>query len=150
MEFLTLNWFTFLPLGIGIVLVLITALFIFLAVRDAGRDWFFDSGWGLSGLFLGLFAVTLTIIGAIVLIPYDHRYWSIYQANGTVLETTNSFVNGSGDLTTGSAIVVVDGVSERLIVRDERLTGQADVEVTVNCSLEWVPYGADRYNCWLG
>lgn len=100
-------------------------------------------GGVVTGLGVAAFLVLL-----ILLIPYDIKYLSYYNVEGVVEGVTRTFVQGSGDLT-NVPVVNVTGFDTALVVEDARVYNYVGQDVNFTCSVEWVPYGADRLNCFI-
>lgn len=96
---------------------------------------------------VAFFSVVIAIIWLILLIPYKPVYHHWYSASGTVESVTNIFEGGSGEISPGY-VVELDSVDRPLMFNDPRIL-KADGEINVACSVEWVPAGVDRLNCWI-
>lgn len=104
------------------------------------------SGWSIVAIVWWSVAGVILIAWTAALIPFQSQYHVLYHVEGTVESVTNAFESGSGDLTS-SPVVRLDTLDRAAVVSDPRIMDLVDQEVTLLCSIEWVPYGLDRLNC---
>lgn len=105
-------------------------------------------GWFVSAGGVGVFSIIGIIISVCSFIPFQSAYHHWYSTAGTVESVTNIFEGGSGEISPGY-VVELDTVDKPMVFTDPRILRELDEEVNVTCSLEWVPAGVDRLNCWL-
>lgn len=112
------------------------------------RDEYLDmmGGWQIVGSLVTGLGGLLAVAWLVMLIPFQSQYHVLYQVEGTVESVTNAFESGSGDLTS-SPVVRLDTLDRAAVVSDPRIMDLVDQEVTLLCSVEWVPYGLDRLDC---
>lgn len=102
---------------------------------------------------LGAWAVTVVasmlVSGTLIaLLPMSPRYWNFYDIHGKVEKITNAITtddNGYARI----PVVTLEGFSLPVVVDDPRILTLKGKNVDLLCTVEWVPYGADRYNCGI-
>lgn len=109
-------------------------------------DKWHDTGAAIFFMLVAAFAGALTTASIVMAIPFQAKYLVFYHVDGTVQSVTNAFESGSGDITS-SPVVRLDTLDRAAVVSDPRVMDLVDKQVTLLCSLEWVPYGMDRLNC---
>lgn len=103
--------------------------------------------WWVRNVLL-LFTPFLVIVTAILLFPFQPKYWLLTEHTGTIATLSNRFAAGSGDLKTYT--LTLKGENAPLVVNDSRITGLGiGQHVSLTCSLQWVYGGADITNCYL-
>lgn len=105
-----------------------------------------STGAGIFVFLLAVFAGMGVLASILLAIPFQSKYLVYYNVDGTVLSVTNAFDSGSGDITS-SPVVRLDSLDHGVVVSDPRVMDLVGEEVTLLCSIEWVPYAADRLNC---
>ena len=69
---------------------------------------------------------------------------------GTILSATNTFVEGTGNLTGGTYVVELDSTDELLLTGSARIQNMVGEEVTLICTRQWEPRTRDYWYCLLG
>ena len=90
----------------------------------------------VSGLGIGLGALA----------PFNPDVWTIKATEGTVTNVSNTFQEGSGDISVGY-VVQLDTLEDTVVVEDPRILNENGNHVSLSCTTEWVPYAQDRLNC---
>lgn len=138
---LRLDLIVLFSVGVGGVLLLAIGLALFFIVD-----------WEGPGIILATIAGGVLLIGGggwvASLIPFDTKYHHVYAYDTTVESVSNVLAEDGGDLTRQPIVSTPDGVN--LLVEDARVVNMVGETVDFRCTVEWVPYGADRYNCWIG
>lgn len=97
-----------------------------------------------------IFGWILAAVGGLVFIlysiPFGH-YMNHYSVEGTVESVTNTFVEGSGEITSSPVVVLEEGLV--LAVSDPRVLTLEGEDIRFTCSVEWVQNASDRYNCTI-
>ncbi len=104
------------------------------------------SGWSIVAIIWWVVAGLVFVAYAAMLIPFQSRYHVLYHVDGTVQSVSNTFESGSGAITS-SPVVRLDTLDRAAVVSDPRVLDLVDQDVTLLCSIGWVPYGMDRLNC---
>lgn len=137
---------------VPLVTVVLLAVGVPLAVLGATkwRDKYIDMwhGAGVVGLIIAILGGIAGLVWVVLLAPFQSQYHHWYSANGEVTSVTNVFEGGSGEMSPGY-VVEVDSVEQPLLFTDPRVLRSQGEHLTITCSLEWVPSGADRLNCWI-
>lgn len=142
LDLVILMWIT---IG-GLVLVLVLfGLGILIDAKSAYSDG--DAAFAVA-LFIGVVTAIVGIVWVCMFIPFKSVYHHWYGSTGTVDSVTNIFEGGSGEISPGY-VVELDSVEEPLLFTDPRILRSQGEEVNVTCSVEWVPAGVDRLNCWI-
>lgn len=144
LDLVILPWVGFPLLVIGVVLVVLGN------TKFAERGYsvkFAHLGFAMPGSFAAAIGGGAVLTWLALLIPFQPIYHHWYSTSGTVESVTNTFESGSGELSAGY-VVELDSVERPLVFTDSRILS-ASGEVEVTCSVEWVPAGADRLNCWI-
>jgi len=105
--------------------------------------------WAWISGIAGVLAILIGIIQALMMIPYDVKYWSWYTTSGTVSEITNRTLDVTDDDITQQFIVHLAGVETPFYMTDPRITSLEGKDVTLLCGVSWVDFGhaADRWRC---
>lgn len=105
-----------------------------------------DTGPGIVAVILWAVAALCLIITAIVLIPYDAKYYMFYRASGTVESVTNSFEDGSGELSY-TPVARLSGYDENFVLTDSRIMALQGRDVDLTCTYSWRPFALDVVVC---
>lgn len=128
----------------ALALGLVGASLILFTKRDTYLNMM--GGWQVIGVCVSILAGLTALAWIIFLIPFQSKYHVLYTVDGTVESVTNAFTSGSGDITS-RPVVRLNTLDRAVAVTDPRIMDLAGEQVTLLCSLEWVPYGMDRVNC---
>lgn len=103
----------------------------------------------IASFIFGLITAGILVVSAIVwfILPSETRV--NYTINGTILESTNSFDNGTGDITNEGYAFRVDTTEDVLWTADARLQQMAGRNVNLICTREWVIRATDIWKCSL-
>lgn len=114
------------------------------------RDRYLDmwGSWGFAGAIVSGLGAALLLVTVVLMVPFKSAYHHWYGATGTVESVTNIFEGGSGEVSPGY-VVELDSVDKPLLFNDPRILRAQGEEIDVTCSVEWVPAGVDRLNCWI-
>jgi hypothetical protein len=104
---------------------------------------------GFTAWFIFAAALTATVILALVLIPWQPKYWNWYKIEAQVTDVTNKFESGTGDLTSGGYVLTIEGLETPLLTYDPRASQIEGEDVELLCTLDWVDFGhsADKWRC---
>ena len=116
--------------------------------RKTGTGYDPGWGWGAAAVAAVIAGVASGAAFVAMLIPFQSLYHHWYSTSGVVVSVTNIFEGGSGELSPGY-VVELDSLDEPLVFTDPRILRTVGEEVNVACSVEWVPSGVDRLNCWI-
>ncbi len=105
-------------------------------------------GWSMVAIIWWIVAGVVAIISVFLFIPFDGKYHHFYSVEGTLTDVSRSFVEGTGDLSY-QPVATIEGFDQAVVVEDSRIYSAVGSNVTLTCSFEWVPYGADRANCFI-
>lgn len=98
--------------------------------------------------------VIITVVGVLIsvisLVPFNGKYYPIHHRAGVVSEVSNQFVSGSGKNTAQAFVLTLDGDDTAYVLVDPRVSMLDGDPVDLACTIEWVPNGADRWNCVIG
>lgn len=114
------------------------------------RDRYTSRGEGriFSGSLVGFFGGAVAVTWLVLLLPYSPEFWMLYRLSGEVQTVTRSFEEGTGELS-NEPVVRIGGFSTPVVVADSRIYDYVGQDVDLTCSLEWVPYGQKRINCFI-
>lgn len=105
--------------------------------------------WRFIGI--GAFAIAAVAVGvlALCLIPFQEKYWNWYVVEAHVTDVSNNFQDGSGDVTSGTYVLTLDGVDFPVVSYDDRASRIEGQDVTLLCERSWVDFGnaADKWAC---
>jgi dolichol kinase len=118
--------------------------------RTSRRDRWLGGDWTFGATAVGAAAAVTLLALLIMLIPFDGKYFMINERTGTVATVSNQFVNGTGDSTSQSFIVTLEGNKTPYELTDNRASVLDGKDVTLVCTTEFVYMGADRENCVIG
>lgn len=145
LELVVLPWVGIPLLVIGVVLLVLGNT----VFADRSYSFKFDHmGFTIPGIFATLIGGGAVLTWLVMFIPFQSQYHQWYSATGEVTAVTNVFEGGSGEMSPGY-VVEVDSVEQPLLFTDPRVLRSQGEQLTMTCSLEWVPSGADRLNCWI-
>lgn len=133
----TIGLFTFAALLVGVGMLIDTK-----SRHSAGEAFYYISA------FFGVVASLVGLIWVAMLIPFQPLYHHWYGTAGAVESVTNIFEGGSGEISPGY-VVELNSVDAPLLFDDPRILRMAGEEISVTCSVEWVPSDVDRLNCWI-
>lgn len=127
-----------------------------LTLVGLGALWFFGferwfngyDGWAIVGVVWWVLAGILAVVTVFLWMPFDGKYHHFYRLEGTVTEVTNSFVDGSGEITV-RPVFYVDTYDEPIISNTSRINGLEGADVVLTCTIAWNPYSLDVTNCDL-
>jgi len=103
----------------------------------------FGSIFIMGGAVIGGFSVLCL---AVLAAPYNPHYWFYDEHSGTIDRISNRFVDASGDVSSDTYVVTLDG--KALTVDDPRILGyDVGESISLNCLPVWVYGGGDRYEC---
>jgi hypothetical protein len=92
----------------------------------------------------------MALVLVISLVPFNPTYWVLTQHQGIIASISNSFVDGTGDISGSTYTLTLEGDRTPRVVVDSRILGlEVGDRVDLTCSLEWVYGGADINNCYL-
>lgn len=105
-------------------------------------------GWRHVAIVWWSVAALIVITWVLLLMPFNSKYHVFFKIEGEVTGVTRSFIEGTGDLSF-EPVVTIQGFDQSVVVNDSRIYAAVGSEVSLTCSLEWVPYGADRTSCFI-
>jgi hypothetical protein len=106
-------------------------------------------GLGVAGVFVSVFAGIAILVTAVLLIPFNPKYWVYEHVDGTVASVSNRFVSGTGDLSS-DYVLRIDGQPGVFNVQDNRIQGvKIGDPVDLTCAVQWVYAGQDQNNCFI-
>lgn len=135
---------------VTVVLAVLAYFFIWPIDAKFGDHGFHNTYMGgprIFGLIFAAGAAVMLIISVVMLIPFDSKYHVYHRLSGVIHVDTNTFDNGSGELTEGLVVYRVDGYENQIGSSDARLITLEGQNVDLTCSLEWRPYDADVTWC---
>lgn len=127
----------------------ITWAVAFVTIRRAKNHWYntVDSGWFIVSVLTWVIGGITLICAVCALIPFNAKYWNLYETSGTVQSVSNRFVDASGDLTRGYLIELDNG--QQMVLSDSRVLNLEGKKASFTCSYEWVYQSQDRLNCTI-
>lgn len=142
--------FWIIPVVAGLLLSGGVVLLVFgIRANRAGGLYSMDGdGRMISGAMVTFFGVAALVTWLVLLIPYSSQYWMFYRLTGDVQSVTRTLNDGSGELTK-RPVVAISGFDRPVVVDDSRIYSYVGERVDFTCSIEWVPYGGDRVNCFI-
>lgn len=132
-----------------LVLTLINAVIAHVVwIKDGAYEFDFDI-WRFVSIGAFVIAVLAAGIYALTLIPFQAKYWNWYVVEAHVSDVSNNFQGGSGDVTSGTYVLTLDGVDFPVVSYDDRASRIEGSDVTLLCERSWVDYGnaADKWAC---
>lgn len=113
-----------------------------------GFEYWFNGndGWAITGMFFAGIGLVAAIVWLFMLIPYDSKYHVLYKLEGKVESVSNTFVSGSGKMTS-RPIIYLSGYEHPITMRDSRIVPLEGKEVELVCSIQWGWEAMDGTNC---
>lgn len=111
-------------------------------------DW--GGGWHFAVVVVGVFTVIAAIVQALMMIPYDSKYWSWYTITGEVTDISTPVVQLDGnDALIPQYYIRVEGFDEPIFMNDPRIEAYEGETVSLLCGVEWRSFGEakDRWGC---
>lgn len=153
---LTLGWQVTVSIFLGFLAV--TALlflidFAVIRVAKRSRDYFprnSMSGIFFSGIVMGIITALILVVSAVVwfIIPSVNKV--NYTITGEITSVTNSFKDGTGDVTGSGYAFRIDSTTDVLWTTDARIQAMVGEKVDLVCTREWIARASDYWNCRPG
>ena len=134
----------------GFITLTLMVIAIIMARRITKRSLYADNdGWVATAFATGFATLFLIPVSVALTFPFfTDTYWYHYKVSGHVESVSNSFADGSGDIS-DSPILRLEGSNTLFIAEDYRLVALDDRDISMRCTRQWAYLSADTYTCRL-